>query len=198
MRYIICKYNYIICIAQACKLTQKVGVQVQLHNPLADWICENQVGKRMHFSKAWKFSDQFSLLKFVSAKMILKLFQEFWHKYLWTQYQWRCCCWVHEAPLPSIRHLRQTVHWDGHPNKSCVKIWNPKAPTNFHVWKNSARVKRGPFPFLLQPGCRTWWLPWSHSRALTHAPWAANQHGLATNYALEDKWPRKCVFNVQQ
>ena len=138
------------------------------------------------------------LLKFVSAKIILKQFQEFWHKYLWTQYQWRCCCWVHEAPLPSIRHLRQTVHWDGHPNKSCVKIWNPKAPTDFHVWKNSARVKRGPFPFLLQPGCRTWWLPWSHSRALTHAPWAANQHGLATNYALEDKGPRKCVFNVQQ
>ena len=41
------KYPYLHIIdlstIQACKLTPKAGVKVQLHHTLADWICENKV-----------------------------------------------------------------------------------------------------------------------------------------------------------
>ena len=79
------------------------------------------------------------------------------------------------------------MHRDGHPNKSCVKIQDPKTPTNLHVWQNSARVKRGPFPFLIEPGGRAWWLPWPHSWTLTHASPATNQDDLASDCALDNK-----------
>ena len=79
------------------------------------------------------------------------------------------------------------MHRDGHPNKSCVKIRDPKAPTNLHVWQNSACVKRGPLPFLVQPGGRAWWLPWPYSWTLAYAPRAADQDNLASDCTLEDK-----------
>ena len=55
-------------------------------------------------------------------------------------------------------------------NERCFKIRDPKTATDHHDWQNSACVKRGSFPFLFQPGGRAWWLPWSHSWPLTHAP----------------------------
>ena len=62
------KYPYLhimdLSTIQACKLTPKAGVKVQLHHTLADRICENKVreknwvGVTKHFSKAKQISEQ--------------------------------------------------------------------------------------------------------------------------------------------
>ena len=82
-------FTSFLSFVQACKLTRKVGIKVQLHHTLADWICKNKVGNRIKMASlsvtcvpflkifVWTFLFKYSCFVFFYAPISFQLMVHF-------------------------------------------------------------------------------------------------------------------------